>query len=204
MQMPKVPLWAKLVISSLIFVVVANFAGVAGVKTSVYLGLFFLVLTLLPIHFKKLVRYRRDFGITSGVLILLHGALAFSSYLDLSYSKLFGLPIIGGYIGSLVLVVMLVTSVYLVQRKLKNAWRAIHACVWFVLPLALMHANTAAQAYVGETPTLALVTLGGLSVFGIFKFAVSRTNLRESLRDAVLVLAGMGFNMMIWQIAQLK
>ncbi|MBP6994011.1 hypothetical protein KBB12_02110 [Candidatus Woesebacteria bacterium] len=194
MQMQKIPLWVKLTIVSLAFVFIGNIVGIGPVKTSIYLGLTFLILTLIPIHFKQLARYRRDFGITAGMLIALHGIFAFWTYLPSSLDNLFKLPIVGGFIGMLIIVSMLITSNYVVQRKLKNAWKSIHAFIWFILPLGLMHANLAAQAYLGETPILAIAILGGLGFFGIAKLVLSKANMREGLRDAALAIAGGVFN----------
>lgn len=192
--MQKIPLWVKLTIVSLAFVFIGNIVGIGPVKTSIYLGLTFLILTLIPIHFKQLARYRRDFGITAGMLIALHGIFAFWTYLPSSLDNLFKLPIVGGFIGMLIIVSMLITSNYVVQRKLKNAWKSIHAFIWFILPLGLMHANLAAQAYLGETPILAIAILGGLGFFGIAKLVLSKANMREGLRDAALAIAGGVFN----------
>jgi len=192
--MPRIPLWARLIFVSGVCIFISSIAGISTVKTSIYLGLIFLILTLVPIHFKKLVRYRRDFGITAGMLIVLHGVFAFWTYLPSSLNNLLQLPIVGGFVGMLVIVSMLVTSNYVIQRKLKNAWKSIHAFIWFILPVVLMHANLASQAYLGETPILAIAILGGLGFFGIAKLALSKANMREGLRDAALAIAGGIFN----------
>jgi len=194
MQIPKTTLWVKLIIASSVCIFLCSMVGITTVKISIYLGLIFLILTLVPIHFKKLVRYRRDFGITAGMLIALHGIFAFWTYLPSSLNNLLQLPIVGGVVGMLVIVSMLITSNYVVQRKLKNAWKSIHAFIWFILPVALMHANLAAQAYLGETPILAIAILGGLGFFGIAKLVLSKANMREGLRDAALAIAGGVFN----------
>jgi DMSO/TMAO reductase YedYZ heme-binding membrane subunit len=195
--MQKIPLWVKLLIASSVCVFLGNIVGISPIKTSIYLALTFLTLTLVPIHFKKLVRYRRDFGITAGMLIALHGILAFWTYLPSSLNNLLKLPIVGGVVGMLIIVSMLITSNYVVQRKLKNAWKSIHAFIWFILPLGLMHANLAAQAYLGETPILAIAILGGLGFFGIAKLVLSKANIREGLRDAALAIAGGFFNFIL-------
>lgn len=187
-------LWIVLFAASCVLVLISGFVGVNGVKTSIYLALGFLTFTLVPIHFKKLVKYRRDFGITAGMLIALHGALASWTYLQLSPNNVLQLPIVGGFVGALIIVSMLITSNYIVQRRLKNAWKSVHAFIWFVLPLGLMHGNIAAQAYLGETPVIAIAILGGLGFFGIAKLVLSKANMREGLRDAALVIAGGVFN----------
>lgn len=191
--MPKLFLWTKLVGISVIFVVVLTFAGISGAKTSVYIGLLFLILTLIPIHFKKLVTYRRDFGITSGVLILLHGSLAFNTVMNAVIMKLFHETIVNGYIASLIIVLLLITSSYFVQRKLGNKWRTLHALIWFSLPLSLIHAVMAAQYYTGDLPILALLALGGLVLFGVGKIILPKSNMRENIRDASLLILGIMF-----------
>lgn len=193
MQMPKIPLWLKLTILSGLCVLVGNIVGITTIKTSIYLGLTFLILTLVPIHFKELVRYRRDFGITSGILISLHGFFAFSTLLNFSIEKLVQWTIIDGLLASILFVILLVTSNYSVQRKLGNKWRMIHAFVWFALPLSLLHALMAGRYYMGELPVLAFVILGILALFGIGKIFLPRSNLKENLRDASLVMLGIVF-----------
>ena len=166
---------------------------ITTIKTSIYLGLTFLILTLVPIHFKQLARYRRDFGITSGILITLHGFFAFSTLLNFSIEKLVQWTIVDGLVASILFVILLVTSNYSVQRKLGNKWRVIHAFVWFALPLSLLHALMAGRYYTDEIPTLGFIILGGLGLFGIGKIILPKTNLKESLRDASLVIVGIVF-----------
>jgi DMSO/TMAO reductase YedYZ heme-binding membrane subunit/predicted heme/steroid binding protein len=193
MQMPKIPLWLKLTIFSGVCVFIGNIVGITSIKTSIYLGLTFLILTLVPIHFKQLARYRRDFGITSGILITLHGFFAFSSLLNFSIEKLLQWTIIDGLLASILFVILLVTSNYSIQRKLGNKWRVIHAFVWFALPLSLLHALMAGRYYMNDIPTLGFIILGGLGLFGIGKIILPKTNLKESLRDASLVIVGIVF-----------
>jgi len=193
MVFPRISLWIKLVVIAIFIVVVLNLVGFPGAKTSVYLGLLFLILTLVPIHFKKFVKYRRDFGITSGVLMLLHGSLAFNTVMGGAIMKLFHDTIVNGYIAALIIMLLLVTSSYFVQRKLGNKWRTLHALIWFSLPLSLLHAVMAAQYYTGDLPVLALLILGGLGIFGIAKIFLPRTNTKENIRDASLVILGILF-----------
>ncbi len=193
MQMPKIPLWLKLTILSGLCVLIGNIVGITTIKTSIYLGLTFLILTLIPIHFKRLARYRRDFGITSGILITLHGFFAFSTLLNFSIEKLVQWTIIDGLLAAILFMILLVTSNYSVQRKLGNKWRVIHAFVWFALPLSLLHALMAGRYYTDEIPTLGFIILGGLGLFGIGKVILPKTNLKENLRDASLVIVGIVF-----------
>ena len=193
MQMPKIPLWLKLTILSGVCIFIGNIVGITTIKTSIYLGLTFLILTLVPIHFKQLARYRRDFGITSGILITLHGFFAFSTLLNFSIEKLVQWTIVDGLVASILFVILLVTSNYSVQRKLGNKWRVIHAFVWFALPLSLLHALMAGRYYMNEIPILGFVILGGLGLFGIGKIILPKTNMKENLRDAALVIVGIVF-----------
>lgn len=193
MPIPKIPLWARLTIVSGTLLCIGSVFGVNYIKSSVYGGLIFLVFTLIPIHFRKLARYRRDFGIVSGILITLHGILAFKTLMNASVEKLFHQVIINGYIAAIIIAVLLITSNYGVQRKLRKTWRTIHALVWFVLPLSLLHALMAGRYYMGELPKLAVLLLGGLAIFGIVKIVLPKSSLKENIRDALLVVLGVIF-----------
>lgn len=191
--MLKIPLWIILTILSGVTVFIGNIVGISPIKTSIYLGLVLLIFTLVPIHFKKLVRYRRDFGIASGILITLHGIFAFNTLMNASVEKLFHQVIINGYLAAIIIVLLLITSNYSVQRKLRNKWRVIHAFVWFALPLSLLHSLMAGRYYTGDLPILALLSIGGLGIFGIGKIILPKSNLKENIRDALLVLLGVMF-----------
>lgn len=193
MQIPKPPLWLQLTLSSLVLIFVGSTLEINFIKSSIYVGLAFLAVTLIPIHLKRLTRYRRDFGIVSGILITLHGILAFKTLMNASVEKLFHQVIINGYIAAIIIAVLLITSNYGVQRKLRKTWRTIHALVWFVLPLSLLHALMAGRYYMGELPKLAVLLLGGLAIFGIVKIVLPKSNLKENIRDASLVIFGAVF-----------
>lgn len=193
MPIPKIPLWARLTIVSGALLFFGSVFGVNYIKSSIYGGLIFLILTLIPIHFKKLARYRRDFGIVSGILITLHGILAFKTLLNASFAKMFHQVIINGYLAAIVFVLLLITSNFGVQRKLGKTWRTIHALIWFVLPLSLLHALMAARYYTGDLPIAAFLSIGGLGLFGIAKIVLPKSNLKEHIRDAILVILGVFF-----------
>lgn len=113
--------------------------------------------------------------------------------MNASFPKLFHQVIITGYIAAIVFVLLLITSNYGVQRKLGKTWRTIHALIWFVLPLSLLHALMAARYYTGDLPIVALLSIGGLGLFGIGKIVLPKSNLKETIRDALFVIFGVFF-----------
>lgn len=194
-----IPLWLGIVGVNMGLIVMFGALGIAPMKSSIYIGLFFLLFTLIPIHFKKLSRYRRDFGIVSGIFILLHGAIAFNSVLNANIANALQQSILPGYIGSLIFFSLLITSNFFIQRKLGVRWRAIHALVWFALPLSLLHTVKASEAYTGEVALLGTALLGGLILFGFLKPFFAPGVRREHLRDAVLIAFGVVVSAaMVW------
>lgn len=177
---------------------IGTLLGTSAIKSTVYIGIGFLVLTIVPIHFKKWAQYRRDLGIASGILLVFHGLLAFQSYFNFSVVKLLGAKTFGGTVATLVLIVLLITSNFALQRKLKSGWRAIHAYIWFAIPLALVHAIMAVMTYFNEIPILAILTLGGLVVFVFAKPMLPSSNQKESMRDILLAVSGIVLGLTIY------
>lgn len=186
----RIPLWIVLSGVSVALIEVCYILDIVPVKVSAYLGLGFLVLTLVPVHFRKLVRYRRDFGITAGVISVLHFFFALLIYFNLSLNQLFSKAMPYGTLALIVLVILLITSNYALQRKLGNKWRQIHAFVWFALPLVLVHAYVAALMFEGGVPVLAIVIMGCLVIFGFIKLFMPNTNNKDAIRDIVLIVVG--------------
>lgn len=184
------PLWLGIFLLGLPILLVLTFFDVTITRSSIYAGLSFLVLCLVPIYFKKLAKYRRDFGIVSGLYILLHAFYGFRDYLNFSFSALWGEGGITGLIALAVVVALLITSNYIVQRKAVPQWRLVHAFIWFALPVALVHSVLMVTGFFGEVPIGAVITLGGLSVFGIAKMFFSRSPSNDKIRDTALVIAG--------------
>lgn len=197
-------LWLILSIACMGLVLFASFFNISTVKSTVYIGIAFLILTLVPIHFKKWAQYRRDFGIVAGILLIVHGLLAFKTYFNFSIPSLFGSRMFSGTLAALVLFIMLVTSNFGIQRKLKGWWRVIHAVVWFAVPLSLVHAIMAGSAFTGETPILAVLTLGGILIFTFIKPILPGSNQKESFRDMGLAIAGVLVAFSIYSYAPVK
>lgn len=142
---------------------------------TVYTGIFFLVLTLLPnnilklqlpflkpatLFLAKIVRYRRSLGIIAGLLILTHvmlvllgeGAISLENmYIDWAALGmiLFSKPVILGFSGAVILVLMLLTSSRLSERVLGKGWKPLQSLIWAIPPLALTHAYLAASELEG-------------------------------------------------------
>lgn len=186
----KTPVWMRYSALGLSTAGVLLLLGVSVVKSTIYLGIVSLIFTLIPIHFKRLARYRRDLGITAGILILTHGISASVTYTSLDPGRWLDKSIIGGFVGLTIIIVMLITSNYMIQRSLSGKWRTIHSLIWFALPMTQGHAYLAAESYLGELPTMGIMVITGLGLFGIVKIFLPVNNRREYLRDAILVVLG--------------
>ena len=186
----RIPLWLRLTLVVGLLIAVAAAAGISVAKSSIYLGLGFLACSLIPIHFRKWVKYRRDTGIVAGILIAAHSSWAFWNIMGGAYPYLFSKGILPGLIAEVIMAVLLITSNLFIQRKLGARWKAIHAFVWLSLPLAMMHTFIAGSGFNGELPLLAMIILGGLTIFSIGKLFLPTANRKEGLRDIALTIAG--------------
>jgi DMSO/TMAO reductase YedYZ heme-binding membrane subunit len=143
-----------------------------AIKVSVYLGLGFLVLTLVPpnIHKilpvklqtwnSKLIKFRRDFGIVAGILLVLHGLLSSGIFGKFNLKFALGYNIIGGFLAYLIFIALLLTSSNWSIRVLKKNWKRLHLLVWSAVGLAFSHAVLAKYTFdEKEYPTLAVILI---------------------------------------------
>ncbi len=159
--------------------------GEAIIK-SAQLGVVFLVLVLLPKNLimwlpqdfiaipllKKLVVWRRDLGIVSGILFALHAMTATMQYGNFEPSYLLMKAILPGTIALIIFYVLLLTSSSWSLRTLKQTWGIIQSLVWVAVPLALLHSIIATLGYRGEWSVFGIVGLGGLVVFACIEAAL--------------------------------
>jgi sulfoxide reductase heme-binding subunit YedZ len=164
---------------SLILIVLANFFTSNGSsKLSAYIGLGWLVLTLVPpllfrvkfIPFnqfwKLLQNKKRDFGITAGLNLVLHSVFSWWQFSKFSLSFLGRGYILIGVVAILIIVALLATSSSWSVKVLQKNWQRLHSLVWLVVPLAQFHAiQTVANLNNElEISVLALVTIPYLAV----------------------------------------
>lgn len=148
-----------------------------AVKTAALLGTVYLLLTLVPNNvviwvptqytkliafLRKLIIFRRDFGITSGLVFALHASFALASYAGWDFSFILTKPIIFGEIALVVFVLLLVTSSALSMRLLKEKWKLLHSLVWVAVPFVLLHSMVAELFYRNEYSTIGILGFGGL------------------------------------------
>lgn len=152
--------------------------GEAIIK-SAQLGVVFLVLVLLPKNIimwlpqdfagipllKKLVVWRRDLGIVSGILFAMHAMTATMQYGNFQPSYLLQKVILPGAIALLIVYLLLLTSSSWSLRTLKQTWGKIQSLIWIAVPLALLHSIIATLGYRGEYSVFGIVGLGGSIIF---------------------------------------
>jgi len=150
-----------------------------AISKSAQLGVVFLVLVLLPKNLiiwlpqdfimipllKKLVVWRRDLGIVSGVLFALHAITASIQYGKLNPSYLISQTMLPGTIALVVFYALLLTSNSWSLKVFKQTWGKIQSLVWIAVPLALVHSVIATLGYRGEWSMFGIVGLGGLVAF---------------------------------------
>ena len=148
-----------------------------GIKAATYIGIAYLVLTLVPNNLIRwaplswrgtlahIARYKRDFGITAGLLFVMHGLLAVISLNGLNTRFLFSKPILFALVASTIFELMLITGNAWSVRYLKTYWKKLHSFVWFALPFALVHSVLASQLFTGDWSKVGVIGLGGLIVF---------------------------------------
>lgn len=152
--------------------------GEAIIK-SAQLGVVFLVLVLLPKNLimwlpqdfiaipllKKLVVWRRDLGIVSGILFAMHAMTATMQYGNFDPAYMFEKAILPGSIALIIVYILLLTSSSWSLKTLKQLWGKIQSLIWVAVPLALLHSIIATLGYRGEWSVFGIVGLGGLVVF---------------------------------------
>lgn len=152
--------------------------GEAIIK-SAQLGVVFLVLVLLPKNIimwlpqdfiaipllKKLVVWRRDLGIVSGILFAMHAMTATMQYGNFDPAYMLDKAILPGSIALTIVYILLLTSSSWSLKTLKQLWGKIQSLIWVAVPLALLHSIIATLGYRGEWSVFGIVGLGGLVVF---------------------------------------
>lgn len=166
-----------LLLSSISFALVAISSLQAKntpIKLSVYLGILYLCLTLipnnlaliLPANLKKwpnwVAKYKRDFGISAGLMFLVHASLAWNFFGKLELDFIFRGEIILGFLANIIFVLLLLTSSQWSKRVMKKNWKRLHILVWAAVPLAFFHSNLATVYYDGEISNLAVIGFGSL------------------------------------------
>ncbi len=171
-------------------------------KTSVYIGLFFLTLTILPPFLKSVsksiqilknydklflkgVKLKRDLGITSGILFLSHAFFAWKNFADLNLNFLFEIEIITGALALIIFIILLLTSNQYSIKKLRANWKKVQSLVWLSIPLFLIHALLASSFFQGEIPKLTILFAFLIIIPPVFYF------IKEKDKDrSILIIYG--------------
>jgi DMSO/TMAO reductase YedYZ heme-binding membrane subunit/cytochrome b involved in lipid metabolism len=144
------------------------------IKLSVYLGILYLCLSMipnnlaliLPANLKKwpqfVAKYKRDFGISAGLMFLTHASLAWNLFGDFKLDFIFRGEIILGLLANIIFVALLLTSNQWSKKVLKKNWKRLHILVWAAVPLAFFHSSLAGMYYQNELSRIALVGFGSL------------------------------------------
>lgn len=109
-------------------------------------------LTLVPINIVKTIQNpklkkfvsvlasnRRVFGIVSGSIALIHSSFTIWQKYDFKLINLLTRETLPGSLANLIMLLMLSTSLFSVQRKFRN-WKMLHSIVWLLVPLVFVHA----------------------------------------------------------------
>lgn len=150
-----------------------------AIEKSAQLGTVFLILVLIPKNLmmwlpqnsviqpllKKLVVWRRDLGIVSGILFALHGMTATATYGNFQPNYFFDKTILPGFVALIIVYSLLLTSSSWSLRVLKQVWGKIQSLIWVAVPLVLLHSMIATMDYRGEYSTIGFIGFGGLIVF---------------------------------------
>lgn len=180
-----------------------------AVKLGALFGTVYLLLTLVPNNLvtwvptqyvqvitvlRKLVVYRRDLGITSGLVFALHTSFALASYAGWDLSFILTKPIIFGEIALIIFGLLLLTSSALSVRLLKEKWKLLHSLVWVAVPFVLLHSMVAELFYRNEYSTVGILGFGGLIVFVLIEAVLFYRNPQKQIphkwRHLRLILLG--------------
>lgn len=180
-----------------------------AVKLGALFGTVYLLLTLVPNNLvtwvptqyaqvvavlRKLVVYRRDLGITSGLVFALHAAFALASYAGWDLSFILTKPIIFGETALIIFGLLLLTSSALSVRLLKEKWKLLHSLVWVAVPFVLLHSTVAELFYRNEYSTVGILGFGGLIVFVLIEAVLFYRNPQKQIphkwRHLRLILLG--------------
>lgn len=153
----------------------------AGFSALVGMGL--LSLTLLPAAFARLgwgrrndylrylLRHQKHIGITSGLWFVAHGIASALFFFDRSEPWLPQYRVEALHPTFLlmpVMIVILITSINSVQRRLGNRWKQIHALIWLLLIPMMLHGNLAIAFFEKEDfapATFFVVALVGVALY---------------------------------------
>ncbi|MCV2885706.1 ferric reductase-like transmembrane domain-containing protein [Aestuariibacter sp. AA17] len=122
-----------------------------------------------------LIQYRRRIGLISALFALIHCI----AYLHMEVVWIVDEAIEDalrrsfiwiGWLSITVYVVLTITSITAIQKKLKRTWRQIHRSVYGLLVLVLLHFFLAEKA--GDTAYLPYVIIGGLLLIHRIVFAI--------------------------------
>jgi DMSO/TMAO reductase YedYZ heme-binding membrane subunit/predicted heme/steroid binding protein len=169
-------LWVALSLISLAILTVVNFLDESLTNNiSAYVGLLFLILTLVPGHLAKIepikrrapglflfmMRRRRDFGITAGILFLLHSVASLYYYTDSLFDFEFSTSegVFYGTVALNIIIFMLLTSNLPLQKASKGQWKNLHLLIWFAVPLILLHALIAVDIFQNEFPYISVIAI---------------------------------------------
>jgi len=179
--------WLIISLVSLILVGIAGFLKKrAEVSISAYIGILFLVLTLIPKNlalllpagwqkpFQAVGKYKRDFGITAGLLFLTHALLAWNIFGKLKPEFLVRGEIILGLIALIIFIALLLTSSKWSIRILKKNWKRLHILVWAAVPLAFLHSSIAALHFTNEMSIIAVVGFGSLYLLAFAQIFIKK------------------------------
>lgn len=148
-----------------------------AVKVAAFIGTVFLLMTLIPNNvvtwvpkqytqligfLRKMIVFRRDFGIVSGLVFALHASFALASYAGWEFSFILTKPIIFGEIALVIFALLLLTSSAISIRLLKEKWKLLHSMVWVAVPFVLLHSMVAELFYRNEYSTIGILGFGGL------------------------------------------
>lgn len=222
----KVWICGSLALAALFFILNKTGVYTELIKGTIYVGMLFLVLTLIPnnllklqlpflktatIYLAKIVRYRRSFGIIAGIMILWHATLALigagaiapeNIHIDWSLVSMviFSKPIVPGLIALVVIVLMLLTSTRLLERTLGTTWKPLQSLVWVIPPLALMHAMLTA----GELEGIIILGFGSILLLVFIEVFIylkrPPIDKRAYRRHVFLTIVGIVLVMGLWTV----
>ncbi len=169
--------WLLTLASAGLLWIVFQFEPLRAIKLSALLGTGFLGLTLVPNNsimwiptslqsIKQVLKWalvkRRDFGITSGIIFIIHALMSWIALGNLSVTFLFSQPIFFGVVGLIILGILLLTSNDYSVHVLRRKWKLFHNLIWVAIPFLLLHSVLAATLYSGEYSKIGILGFGGL------------------------------------------
>lgn len=206
-------LWLKIItfMYSIAILILITAGKVWAVKFLGYLAITFLLLTLIPKrvgywiktpesivkkYMIKAIIMRRDFGITAGMLMIVHVAIAMQYYGNLKLTFYFKPAILPAFISELIIFSLLFTSGTFLTKKLGKAWKPLHRLIWVVVPLLFVHIKEANEVYdpIRNTHGLAnilLLSLGFIALFDLILSLRRKEPIKSQLMTFVYIILGM-------------